>query len=443
MVISSNVLKDTKKTVTITQEVGTRDISSGLEKLKSLQKKITDNPELLSEFISENLDRIYNFEDLKSRREKYNNSVIANDKSYYGINTATIVDFFVKNINIAVKVSDLLKKGELPIVVDREKTRFNICLVEGSYHKNQYSATITDLHLTNSESYNDFLALIGEENMDIYKELIFSVIKEKTLHGYYLDNGCIPENTISSLDGFVKEELLGFTECATEFYEEPFMKIYFSFKDDWFLFEEPKFSEAVLLVDIKESSMLKRIFSEAVFNLDKINNQKVFDNTVREIKNFVNDILYQSTKFQTKMISVIYDFDDKGFRILDSDNTKNYKNRMFFGHIGNHERHKAQFVNALFDEVEMKNFSDKLYNDFIKMAENKISKTLTSKKTMSLSEVVKKNIPVNLLSDQQILESLRSTQSLFDIAQIKDSITDEKQWARVLNIIDGYLNSIK
>lgn len=192
--------------------------------------------------------------------------------------------------------------------------------------------------------------------------------------------------------------------------------------------------------------LIKKIESDDTVllrNIDKINNQKVFESTVREIKNFVNDILYQSTKFQTKMISVIYDFDDKEFKILDSDNTKNYKNRMFFGHIGNHERHKAQFVNALFDEVEMKNFSDRLYNDFIKMAENKISKTLTSKKMMSLSEVVKKNIPVNLLSDQQILESLRSTQSLFDIALIKDSITDEKQWTRVLNVIDGYLNSIK
>ena len=146
---------------------------------------------------------------------------------------------------------------------------------------------------------------------------------------------------------------------------------------------------------------------------------------------------------QNKMISVIYDFDEKRFRILDSYNIKDYKNKMFFGHIGNHERHKAQFVNALFDEKEMENFSDRLYNDFIKMAEKKISKTLTSNKMMSLSEVVKKNIPVNLLSDQQILESLRSTQSLFDIARIKDSITDEKQWARVLNIIDGYLNSIK
>ena len=178
-------------------------------------------------------------------------------------------------------------------------------------------------------------------------------------------------------------------------------------------------------------------------NIDKINSEKVFNCTAQKIEYLVNDILHKSTKFQTKMISVIYDFDDKGFKILDSDNTKNYKNRMFFGHIGNHERHKAQFVNALFDEVEMKNFSDRLYNDFIKMAENKISKTLTSKKMMSLSEVVKKNIPVNLLSDQQILESLRSTQSLFDIALIKDSITDEKQWARVLNVIDGYLNSIK
>ncbi len=177
-------------------------------------------------------------------------------------------------------------------------------------------------------------------------------------------------------------------------------------------------------------------------NIAKINNQNVFDETMRHIKYFVNDILHRSMTLQTKMISVIYDFDENRFRILDSYNTKNYKNKMFFGHIGNHERHKAQFVNALFDEVEMEIFADKLYNDFIKLAENKISKTLTSKKMMSLSEVVKKNIPVNLLSDQQILESLRSTQSLLDIAQIKDSIADEKQWARVLNIIDGYLNSI-
>lgn len=192
--------------------------------------------------------------------------------------------------------------------------------------------------------------------------------------------------------------------------------------------------------------LMKKIESDddvLLENIDKVNNEKVFNATAEKIEYFVNDILHQSMRFQAKMISVIYDFDDKGFKILDSDNTKNYKNRMFFGHIGNHERHKAQFVNALFDEKEMENFSDRLYNDFIKMAEKKISKTLTSNKMMSLSEVVKKNIPVNLLSDQQILESLRSTQSLFDIALIKDSITDEKQWARVLNIIDGYLNSIK
>lgn len=193
-------------------------------------------------------------------------------------------------------------------------------------------------------------------------------------------------------------------------------------------------------------SLIKPIKSDdpvLLENIDKINNKKVFNETVRHIKYFINDILHRSMTLQTKMISVIYDFDENGFRILDSANTKNYKNRMFFGHIGNHERHKAQFVDALFDEVEMEKFSDKLYNDFIKMAEKKISKTLTSNKMMSLSEVVKKNIPVNLLSDQQILESLRSTQSLYDIALIKDSITDEKQWARVLNIIDGYLNSIK
>lgn len=206
----------------------------------------------------------------------------------------------------------------------------------------------------------------------------------------------------------------------------------------------------ILLNQMKSYNMYKNLIKPIesddpvlLENIAKINNQNVFDETMRHIKYFVNDILHRSMTLQTKMISVIYDFDENRFRILDSYNTKNYKNKMFFGHIGNHERHKAQFVNALFDEVEMEIFADKLYNDFIKLAENKISKTLTSKKMMSLSEVVKKNIPVNLLSDQQILESLRSTQSLLDIAKIKDSIADEKQWARVLNIIDSYLNSIK
>lgn len=351
MVISSNVLKDTKKTVTITQEVGTRDISSGLEKLKSLQKKITDNPELLSEFISENLDRIYNFEDLKSRREKLNSSLIAENKSYHNIDTRPIVDFFVKNIDIAVKVSDLLKKGKLPIVVDREKTRFNICLVEGSYHKDQYSATIIDLHLIESESYSEFLTLIGEENMDIYKELIFSVIKEKSLHGYYLNNGCIPESTISILDGYGKDELFNFTKCGTRFYEEPFMKIYFSFKDDWFLFEEPKFSEAVLLVDIKESSILKRIFSESVFNIDK---------------------------------DIFYNFVEK--RILSGLKTK------------------------------IKNLS---------------------KNKLTLRQVLKKEVSLTLLSDEQIKESLPEGLNIYFFEDLKKAVNDELQIARVFNAIES------
>ena len=143
------------------------------------------------------------------------------------------------------------------------------------------------------------------------------------------------------------------------------------------------------------------------------------------------------------MMSVIYDFDDKQFKIVDSDTTKNFKNKMFFGHIGNHERYNAIFINSLFDEEERMKFSSKLYRDFIILAESKIRKTLTSDKMMFLNEVKNKNIPVNLLSDQQILDSLRATYSLLDIALIKDSISDEKQWARILNIIDSYLNSIK
>lgn len=178
-------------------------------------------------------------------------------------------------------------------------------------------------------------------------------------------------------------------------------------------------------------------------NVENVNNRIVFDETKSKISYLVNRITSICLYIKKMMMSVIYDFDDKQFKIVDSDTTKNFKNKMFFGHIGNHERYNAIFINSLFDEEERMKFSSKLYRDFIRLAESKIRKTLTSNKMMSLNEVKNKNIPVNLLSDQQILESLRATHSLLDIALIKDSIPDEKQWARVLNIIDGYLNSIK
>jgi hypothetical protein len=178
-------------------------------------------------------------------------------------------------------------------------------------------------------------------------------------------------------------------------------------------------------------------------NVENVNNRIVFDETKSKIRYLVNRITSICLYIKKMMMSVIYDFDDKQFKIVDSDTTKNFKNKMFFGHIGNHERYNAIFINSLFDEEERMKFSSKLYRDFIRLAESKIRKTLTSNKMMSLNEVKNKNIPVNLLSDQQILESLRATHSLLDIALIKDSIPDEKQWARVLNIIDGYLNSIK
>lgn len=84
-----------KKTITIRQEVGNREISSGLEKLKSLQKKITDEPELLSKFISENLDTSYNFESLKSNREESNRSIIYNNRALYSIDTKPIFDILI------------------------------------------------------------------------------------------------------------------------------------------------------------------------------------------------------------------------------------------------------------------------------------------------------------------------------------------------------------
>ena len=79
------ILQKERNTITVSQEIGSREISSGLDKLKALQDMISKNPNLLSEFISENLDPLFDFEELKSYRINQNNSQIHNLKALYNI----------------------------------------------------------------------------------------------------------------------------------------------------------------------------------------------------------------------------------------------------------------------------------------------------------------------------------------------------------------------
>ena len=381
MVISKLDKKD-KEVLTV---IGTDNFSDGFREMRGSLLELKQNKDkflqLLEEVHFENYRKSF-IDKLEESTEEFFNKKLKEDKD----DIYSIYNFFGKNYKITSKKNGFVKDS----IKNLEISDFNITKTNVCTNNNNLLIKDKDGHLRT-----------------VYFDSVFFTVDVKSVE---FD---------SEFERNIPEDIL-----------EKFYKLLINYLKNYNMY-------AYLMKKIESNDTV------LLENIDKVNNEKVFNATAEKIEYFVNDILHQSMKFQNKTISVIYDFDDKEFKILDSDNTKNYKNRMFFGHIGNHERHKAQFVNALFDEKEMENFSDRLYNDFIKIAEKKISKTLTSNKMMSLSEVVKKNIPVNLLSDQQILESLRSTQSLFDIALIKDSITDEKQWARVLNIIDGYLNSIK
>ena len=381
MVISKLDKKD-KEVLTV---IGTDNFSDGFREMRDSLLEIKQNKDkflqLLEEVHFENYRKSF-LDELEESSEEFFNKKLNKNKD----DIHSIYDFFGKNYKLTSKKNGFVKDS----IKNLEILGFNITKTNVCTNNKNLLIKDKDGHLRT-----------------VYFDSVFFTVDVKSVKFDSEFEKNIPEDILEKFYKLLIDYLKNYNMYA-------------------YLMKKNESNDTVLLE-----------------NIDKVNNEKVFNATAEKIEYFVNDILHQSMSFQTKMISVIYDFDEKRFRILDSHNTKNYKNRMFFGHIGNHERHKALFVDALFDKVEMEKFSDKLYTDFIKLAEKKISKTLTSNKMMSLSEVVKKNIPVNLLSDQQILESLRSTQSLYDIALIKDSITDEKQWARVLNIIDGYLNSIK
>lgn len=188
-------------------------------------------------------------------------------------------------------------------------------------------------------------------------------------------------------------------------------------------------------VDIESTELLEVI--------KKHNERIIIDEIKLGICCFVNQLLRQSLFLHSKAMSVIYDFDDKKFRIISSGAKWDFKNKMSFGNIAYSDKHRGLLIESLFDDTKKKKYFSVLKKEFRKLVKNKMEKTLTSKKLMSLNEVKNENIPINLLTDQQILDSLRPKMSLKDIAEIKKSITDEKQWARVSKVIDEYLTSLE
>lgn len=188
-------------------------------------------------------------------------------------------------------------------------------------------------------------------------------------------------------------------------------------------------------VDIESTELLEVI--------KKHNERIIVDEIKLGICCFVNQLLRQSLFLHSKAMSVIYDFDDNKFRIISSSAKWDFKNKMSFGNIAYSDKHRGLLIESLFDDTKKKKYFSVLKKEFRKLVKNKMEKTLTSKKLMSLNEVKNENIPINLLTDQQILNSLRPKMSLKDIAEIKKSITDEKQWARVSKVIDEYLTSLE
>lgn len=344
------ILQKEKNTITVSQEIGSREISSGLDKLKALQEMISENPSLLSEFISDKLDLSFDFEELKSYRINQNNSQIQNLKALYNINVKPIVDFFIENLDVTAKVYDLLKQDKTPFIIDYENSTFDITLVPTEYHDEKYFAKIENLCIAKTDFYDDFLSLIGEELIGIYQDLFENHLKNETLYGYYLTNGKVPKSDISRLNSDIKFDLSALVNCAARFNRDPFLKVYFSFDDNWFSFEAPKNSDSVLLVEIKYSPMLTRLFAESVYKVDK---------------------------------NLFYSFVEK--RILSGLQTK------------------------------IKNLS---------------------KNKLTMSQVLKKDVSLTLLSDEQIRESLPDGINYKFFKDLKKAVKDKKQIARVSNAVE-------
>lgn len=182
-------------------------------------------------------------------------------------------------------------------------------------------------------------------------EISSGLDKMKSLQDMISENPSLLSEFISeNLDMEIKFDLSALVNCAVRFNKDPFLKVYFSFDDNWFSFEAPKNSDSVLLVEIKYSTMLTRLFAESVYNVDK---------------------------------NLFYSFVEK--RVLNGLQTK------------------------------IKNLS---------------------KNKLTMSQVLKKDVSLNLLSNEQIMDSLPDGINYKFFKDLKKVVKDETQVARVTNAVE-------
>ena len=268
MVITvGKILNETK---TISKEVGTRDISTGLKKLQDFYDLVIEDENIVKEFVRNNFFQNQTITTLKTLQSQEKKNAISDFKNNFGIYISPFFEKLESDLEVTQKLILFFYDSNIKILKDSEIKSFkslggykNYCLID----------PVLDIDFDNQN--NCFAKLSKKVGDDITKDIIdlFLRMSQNITTSYIGNKVGDKTEVLKSFDRPIRLRLLTLLKAVLLTSSSVSRKVYFNLSQNKLLIvdnnqrvpgtEEQK-DDIVLLVDIKSEGVAQRVYSKAI-----------------------------------------------------------------------------------------------------------------------------------------------------------------------------------
>lgn len=269
MVITAN--KISNETKTISKEVGTRDVSTGLKKLQDFYTLAINDESVVKDFVRDNFFKSKTASNLQKLQSQEKQRKFKNFKSEFG---ADIKDFFEKlesDLATTQKMIVFLKDPNLKLIKDAEIVDF-----KSNYGYIRYRLNDPILNIDWDDENNVFTRLAKDFGKDLADDIVDISSKISTkiaLNNIARWKYSTKSEEITSFDNAICSRISEILEAVISRESSVARKVYLNLsknelviteKYHTFLGREDQKDDVVLLVDIKNEGLAQRAYSNAI-----------------------------------------------------------------------------------------------------------------------------------------------------------------------------------
>lgn len=267
VITASKILNETK---TISKEVGTRDISTGLKKIQDFYDIVIEDENIVKDFVRENFFQNQTITTLKTLQSQEKKNAISDFKNNFGIYISPFFEKLESDLEVTQKLILFFYDSNLKILKDSEVKSFKSL---GGYKNYCLINPVLDIDFDNQN--NCFAKLLKKVGDDITKDIIDLFLKmSQNITTSYIGNKVGDKTEVlKSFDRSIRLRLLTLLKAVLLTSSSVSRKVYFNLSQNKLLIvdsnqrvpgtEEQK-DDIVLLVDIKNEGVAQRVYSKAI-----------------------------------------------------------------------------------------------------------------------------------------------------------------------------------